>query len=372
MKASDKITKAKINLILNSPFFATLVLKMEYVESQMEWIADPREKTACTNGKKIMYYPPFIDSLSLEQTVGLLVHEVMHVALMHHTRRQERDPRKFNYACDFPINEIVEASGFKLPDGGCLPKGQFAKFSNKSAEEIYAMLPDIPGGYPMGLGGVTDSEAKTQSEVQQIEAEVKQTLAQAATIAKQQGKLPAHLERLVEEMLAPKVPWKEVLQRFLCQIAHSDYTWTKPNKRFLHVPLYMPALESIETGEIVLMVDTSGSIDGEILSQFAAEIQEISSTFKTGFKVIYVDAEVAGVQDIEPDEPIVLKPAGGGGTCFIPGFKWLEKEGIEPCAVVYLTDGYCNTFPKDPNFPVLWAVYNNKGFQYPFGECVHI
>lgn len=364
MKASDKITKAKVKLILNSPFFATLVLKMEYIE-------DSSILTAATNGKKIKYNPTFIDSLSLEETEGVLVHEVLHVALMHHTRRQNRDAEKWNIACDFPINEMTVASNFKLPAGGLMPTGKFSSFANKSAEEIFSLLPDMPN-FPSGFGYVEDSEAKTQSEIQQIEAEVKQTLAQAATIAKQQGKLPAHLERLVEEMLAPKVPWKEVLQRFLCQIAHSDYTWTKPNKRFLHVPLYMPALESIETGEIVLMVDTSGSIDGEILSQFAAEIQEISSTFKTGFKVIYVDAEVAGVQDIEPDEPIVLKPAGGGGTCFIPGFKWLEKEGIEPCAVVYLTDGYCNTFPKDPNFPVLWAVYNNKGFQYPFGECVHI
>lgn len=362
MKASDKITKAKVYLILNHPFFASLILRME-------WRENKDIDTGRTNGVFVEYNPVWVDTLSQEETAGFCVHEVMHPAMFHHTRRQDRDPKKWNYAADMPINEMAVASGFKLPPGCVMPPKELA---NKSAEEIYSLLPDMPNGYGPGCGDVIDAQATTQSELNQIESEVKQALAEAAAVAKQQGKLPKHLERLVEEILAPKVPWKEVLQRFLCQIAHNDYTWTKPNKRFIHVPLYMPSMESIDTGEIVLMVDTSGSIDGEILNQFAAEIQDISGAFKTGFLVLYVDAAVAGVQEIEPDEAIVLKPAGGGGTDFIPGFKWLEEHAIEPCAVVYLTDGWCNSFPKDPGFPVLWAVYNNKDFKPPFGEVVHI
>lgn len=379
MKSSDKILKAKVKLILDQPFFATLALKMQYVE-------DPTIKTACTNGKQIKYNPSFIDKLSLDETVGLLAHEVMHPACLHHTRMKNRNPRKWNIAADYAINPMLTASGFKLPSGALI----HPQYADLGAEEIYSMLPDDPnndpnnpgnsgdpgdggdGGDPGGCGGVEASGVKTQQEADQIEAEMKQTLAQAATIAKQRGKMPAHLKRLVDEILAPHVPWKEVLSRFLNQIAHNDYSWSKPNRRYLHTGLYLPSLESIETGDIVLFVDTSGSIDRTLLNQFAAEMQDIAETFKTGFKILYIDSQVAGVQDVEPGEFLELNPKGGGGTDFIPGFTWLEKNGIEPSAVVYFTDGCCNSFPKDPGYPTLWALDNNKAFQPPFGECVHL
>lgn len=277
--------------------------------------------------------------------------------------------------CDYAINPMLVDAKFALP-------GKFLidpQFKDMTAEEIYRRLPDLPedndpnsSGDPGGCGEVVESDAKTQGEVEEQEAEMKQALSQAATIAKQQGKLPAGMERLIDEVLKPRVPWKEVLQRFLTQIAHSDYTWTKPNRRFIHKRIYLPSLENIETGEIVLIVDTSGSIDRVMLNEFASEMQDIANTFKTGFKIIYVDAEVAAVQDVEADEVLDLKPAGGGGTEFAPGFDWMDEHGVEPSCAVYFTDGFGSCDRKAPDYPVLWAIYGGCDFQAPFGEVLKV
>jgi predicted metal-dependent peptidase len=369
MTAEQKIMKAKVQLLLENPFFATLALKMEYVE-------DKTVGTACTNGKRIKYNPDFIDKLDVEETKMVIAHECLHPGLMHHTRRQGRNAKKWNYAVDFPVNELLKESGFKLIKGALLDP----QFSNMGAEEIYNKLPDMPddedgsgeGNDPGGCGGVEDAPAKTQSEIAQMESEAKQDLAQAAAMAKQQGKLPAGLERFVNEALKPKVNWKEVLSAYLTETIKSDYTFKKPNSRHLHAGLYLSSLSSIETGTVVLLVDTSGSICERTLNQFAAEMQDILGVFNRGFDIVYVDSEVAGVQHIDPDDTFKLEPKGGGGTDFVPGFEWIDENDVEPSAIVYLTDGYCNSFPKDPGCPVMWAVIDNDNFKPPFGEVVGI
>lgn len=363
-----KITKAKVSLIISQPFFATLALGMKYIECNTI-------KTADTDGKCIRYNPKFVDELTQDQVTGLIAHEVLHPGFLHHTRRNGRDPKKWNRACDYPINHILKESGFALPDGGLINP----KFSGLSAEEIYNLLPDDPkdkdkdsGNDPGGCGGVEDSPAQTQSEAIQIEAEQKQLMIQAATIAKQQGKLPAHLQRLVDEVLQPVINWRDVLNTFLTEKTRNDYTWSKPSKRFLSMGLYLPTLESIDRGEFVLMVDTSGSIDQNLLNEFAGEMQSILSESAKKLTVIYVDTEVNEVQEFECDDEVKLNPIGGGGTDFKPGFDYLDENGLQPAAIVYFTDGYCSSFPVQSDYPVLWATYENKSFAPPFGEVIHV
>jgi predicted metal-dependent peptidase len=381
-KATEIITKAKIQLILTQPFFATLALSLKYVENS-------QIKTARTNGIELQYNPQFIESLDINKAKGLLAHEVMHVAGLHHTRRNGRNPEKWNIACDYAINQLLKDSGFDLPDNGCIDSA----FKNLAAEEIYSKLPDSKKGDdknsqgqsqgkgqsqdsnssdPGGNGAVNDAPAKTEAELKQIEAETKQLVSQAATVAKQQGKLPAHLERLIAEILEPVVNWKDVLNNFLTDVTRNDYTFAIPSKRYLSQGLYMPSLKSVERGKFVLLIDTSGSIDESLLNVFAGEMQSILSEVAESLTVIFVDAKVQHVQEFEADENLDLHPKGGGGTDFKPGFAHMEKYGIDCAAAIYFTDGFCNSFPTDPGFPVLWAIYNNKSFVPPFGETVKI
>lgn len=369
---ANKITKAKVGLILTQPFFATLALGMKYIE-------DATIETACTNGQVIKYNPEFIDKISLEETKGLIAHEVMHVAMCHHTRQNGRDADKWNVACDYAINQMLIDSGFKLPEGGCID----SQYKNMSAEEIYNKLPNQPkdkkgnspgnsGNDPGGNGGVSPAPGNSQADLNQAEAEAKQLLAQAATIAKQQGKLPAHLARLVEEMLEAKVNWKDILNVFLTEITRNDYTFKRPSPRYIDSGLYLPSLESIEKGKFVMMVDTSGSIDNKLLNEFAGEMQSILADSAQSLSVMYIDAELNHIEEFESDDVLKLNPKGGGGTDFRPGFDYLDENAIEPACVVYFTDGYCNSFPTMPDYPVIWAAYDNKSFTPPFGEVIHI
>jgi predicted metal-dependent peptidase len=379
MEAKDKITKAKVQLVLNQPFYATLALGFKYLE-------DSTIETGNIDGVTMRYNPEWINSLTLKQTVGFIAHEVSHIAYLHHTRQNSREHEKWNTACDYAINQLLKDAGFELPDGGLIDSA----YKDMSAEDIYNKLPTPPkdnsknqgqgkgngqgkpGSDPGRCGGVKPAPAKTQSEMNQIEAETKQLVAQAATVAKQQGKLPAHLERLIEEMLQPKINWKDVLNSFLTEVTRNDYTFAQPSKRYLSQGLYLPSLRSIEKGKFVLIIDTSGSIDLQLLNQFAGEMQSILSDVAESITVYYVDTKVNRIQEFESDETLEMTAMGGGGTDFKPAFDHMNDNGIDCAAAIYFTDGCCNSFPKDPCFPVLWATYDNKKFIPPFGEVVHV
>jgi len=384
MNTQDKITKAKIQLILSQPFFATLLLSLPV-------IADDSIKHLATDGASIKYNPAYIDGLTIDEVKGLLCSAVMKVANFHHLRREGRDKAAWNKASDFAINPIIKESGLSLPKESLHDK----QYKDLSAEQIFKLLPvpepdqqpgnsqPDPNGNQPGQGqgndnsaaiDVQDSPAKTEGEKQQLEAQIKQKVAQAAAIGKRAGQLPAFLKQMIEEILEAKVNWKEVLARFITDTARNDYSFKKPNARFIQSGFYLPSLyNNEEPGNIVFIVDTSGSIDEDLFFQFAGELQDVANEMRNSIKVIYVDTQVQGVQEIEPDEKIKLEIQGGGGTDFAPGFDYIEETGIEAKAIVYLTDGQCSSYPKQyPDTPTLWAVYNNKHFLPPFGETIEI
>lgn len=357
----DKMTKSKVQMILDHPFFASLVLNMEFIE-------DNGIPTACTDGRVIKYNSKFINSLTKEEIMGVLVHEVMHVAYLHHLRRGSRESRKFNVAADYAINQLILDAGVKLPSGALIER----KYANMSAEDIYAILPDDNDSKP-SLGEVSDGvgNESTDSEKAEEEQRVKMMISSAAHSAMASGKLPAGLQRFVEEIINSKVSWREVLARFITDKNSSDFSWAKPNRRYNRVIL--PSLDSQDSmNTIALIIDTSGSISQKLLNDFAAEMDSIKQMVSKEVVVLYVDTEVAAVQTFEFDDELKLNPKGGGGTSFIPGFTYLENNAIDCSCVIYFTDGYCSRFPSEPQWPVLWTVYNNKSFNPPFGETVYL
>lgn len=360
---NNNLTKAKVQLILSSPFYATIALSLRYIE-------DTNIPTACTDGKSIRYNPSFFDSLTKDEIVAVLAHEVLHIVNLHHLRLQGRDHSKFNEAADYAINYLLQQSNFKLPKDALLD----SRYNNKSAEEIYNLLPandKSKSKKGKSMGEFEQGDQQTESQVQEETVRVKTLVAKAATVGRQQGNLPSFLDRLITNILKPKVNWKEKLVRFMTDISNSDYTWIKPNRRYM--PVYLPSLEYIAVlGEIVLIVDTSGSIDSKILDSFAAEISEICTMMNKPLSVIYVDTKVASVQKFDPEDHVILNPKGGGGTDFVPGFDYIEKADMSPACVIYFTDGYCNSFPSAPDYPVMWATYNNNNFNPPFGEVLEV
>jgi predicted metal-dependent peptidase len=157
--------------------------------------------------------------------------------------------------------------------------------------------------------------------------------------------------------------------------ARNDYSWTPPNRRYLSQGFYLPSLRSEELPEIVIAVDTSGSVTAEELAQFAAEISGILEAYDTTITVIYCDTGINGDPEIftREDMPLKLNAKGGGGTDFRPPFAWVQKQGLTPACLIYLTDMACSSFPFDPGYPVLWAKIGTwKSNPPPFGEVIEI
>lgn len=404
MEIADRLLRAKAGIILNhkTAFYAGLMM-------QKPMVADTTIERACTNGQSIKYNPDYFGTLPIGQIQGIIIHELMHIYMLHHTRRNGRDVDVWNKACDYVINLILRDAQIELPDDVFYDE----QYRNMTAEQVYAKLSQQPkppqpkqqpktsdsgqgsgqqgnqsqgqgspnAGQqnqpqpqpdPYGIGGVEDAPATSQSEIAEIEAEAKQQLAQAMTVAKQMGTLPGGMERLIEKILEPVVDWKDALARFMSDVQHNDYSFSKPNMRYAASGFILPSLYNVEMGEMVLIGDTSISMDRELLDMIAAEMQDIASSFNSKITAIWVDTKVQGTDVIEPDDVCKLNPKGGGGTDFRPAFPYMEKHDITPRAIVYFTDGYCDKFPEEPDAPVLWAVYNNDDFKPPFGEVIRI
>lgn len=376
-QATDAVSKAKVKLLLGqdarSVFFATLALRLDY---RIDWSIS----TAATDGKRLWYNPAFINSLTQEQVQGLVVHEVLHCSNCHQARRGARDPRGWNIACDLAINYLITEAGFKLPSEGCFPgKGDFKDFAvGLSSEEYYHLLQQNGGGSggkgegddPGGCGAIVDPEGGT-SGAAESEATWKVATIQAANLAKQRGKLPAGLDRLVEESATPKVPWRDVLREFVRSFSRNDYSWSPPNRRFVHQGLYLPSLRSEELGDVMIAVDTSGSIGQEMLDRFAAEVTGILEAYDCKVTVVYCDCAINGVETWQSsDGPMKLTPKGGGGTDHKPVWEWAAKEGYIPTCCVALTDNYTD-HGEDPGYPVLWAITGDHD-EVPWGRVVSV
>ncbi len=431
--AHKKILKARTSLLLEHPFFGSLCLRMEPK-------VDKQCATAWTDGRTLAYNPVYVNGLSDSQVQGLMAHTVMHPACQHHKRRNGRNEKLWNVACDHSINWILIDAGIELP-----PKYlDDPAYHGLSADEIYSELTtfraqedrpalsdkqgesegevewdglagdtgdgqdvdengnnaagDADGeaevdemsdgddggeagseqsGDPGGSGEVRDAEDGNQggsSDESGTDEQWELALAQAAQQARELGELPGGLERLVKEVLSPKMDWRELLERFISDRARDDYSWTPPNKRFVHLDVVLPSLSHQKLPEVVLAIDTSGSVTEPEMDQFAAEVSGILEAFDTTIHIVYCDSNVTGSDSFaRQDLPLELKPVGGGGTDYRPVFSWIQEQSVDPACLVYLTDMECIYFPEnEPEYPVLWAQIGEGGRIPPFGDVLAV
>jgi predicted metal-dependent peptidase len=191
------------------------------------------------------------------------------------------------------------------------------------------------------------------------------------------GKLPAELQRALTDTLAPKVDWREHIKSlFARKVGSGTFDWSRPDRRLITRDIYAPGRSGYGAGTVVVGIDTSGSVGSKELDMFMAEVSGILEDIRPKRLVmIWCDAKVHRIdecEDISDLNTIRHKGApGGGGTSFIPVFDAINKEGLEPEALVYLTDGL-GSFPNvAPSYPVIWGnIY--KGSKYPWGDVVDI
>lgn len=388
--AARRLAAARGRLILGrdakSAFFATLALRLAL---EVDWDCG----TMATDGRVLAYAPAFVTGLSPDELLGVLAHEVMHNALLHPFRRGGRDPARWNEACDLAVNPLLLAAGFVLPASRLLPgEGPYSHLpTGKAADEYYALLAEPPGcggpsdgdaggtggegesPDPGGCGRVTEPTTESAAACGQSAAAWRVAVAQAEQVARGRGELPAGLARTVADLRHPPLDWRAVLRAFVAAAACNDYSWSRPNRRFVWRGLYLPGLRSEELGDVVIAVDTSGSIADRHLAAFAAEVNGILSAFDCTATVLYHDAAVQQVQTWRStDGPLALAPVGGGGTSHACVFDWVARQGTPPACVVCLTDLETRFPETPPAVPVLWAVVGGTAAQPPFGGRVDL
>jgi predicted metal-dependent peptidase len=345
--------------------------------------------TACTNGVECMYGRKFIEDMSDSDLRGLIMHENLH-KLFQHTflwkHLYEQNARCANMACDYVINIIIKdidkaSGGFvTLPEGGLYDE----KYRGMDSQEVFNKLLEDSEDED-GDGGDGDGEGfdehdwdtgKSDDEIEEIKKDIDQAVRQGQIMA---GKLGGKTSRVLEDLLNPKVDWREQLRDFINSLADGKdiSTWQRVNRRWLQHDMYMPSTLSESMGRIVIGIDTSGSIGSEDLAKFLSEVQAICVNVQPEMvDLIYWDAEVAAHEVYGRDKQDKLvdstKPAGGGGTdpACVP--TYMKANQIKPECVVMLTDGYVFGSWGNWDCPVLWCIVGGNKAQPPVGAAIYV
>jgi predicted metal-dependent peptidase len=369
---SDLISASIMRIRVRAPFFGVMMLFANVEES-------PEIATAATDGKKVYFNPTFITELTPAELDGVMLHEVLHAALLHNQRRGIRDSDLWNVAADIVVNGIVmQQNGLKLPGNPVID----TTLEKYQVEEIYQILLSLKnekeidptlGGDLIAVSGSGSKGEKPDANPTELADHWKQAWQQAEALHRitSQGDLPAELSRHVKELTEPKLDWKTMLWRFLVQTPIDFCDW---DRRFIYSGMYLESLGG-ESLKAYVAIDTSGSIDQEILQQFIAELQGILVSYPhIRLKLYYADAGIYGPYELGENDALP-DPKGGGGTRFEPFFKAIEADaGDEESISVYLTDGYGSFPDRTPRINTLWAVTPGgaNDNHFPFGEVVRM
>ncbi|SDW83867.1 vWA domain-containing protein [Thiocapsa roseopersicina] len=415
-----KLAAARTRLILDKPFLGALVLRLPMHASNPEWCP-----TTATDARAFYYNPEYIASLSLDQTQFMLAHEALHCALSHFARRQHRIKHKWDLACDYAINPLLIDEGLTPPPNALV----MPPYKGMTAEEIYPLIddndesetldthaydrdsrqggsrsgmsekdldrqpeqpqsqqgeseegqganrsaqPDQSGGPDSGLGqSQPEPNPLTPDEQETLSVQWQQRLAGAAQQAQQAGKLGREMARMIDHLLQPRLPWRMLLARYMTAVSREDYSYARPSRRA--GDFIRPSLRAQQT-DLVVAVDTSGSIQAAELEEFIGEIDALKGQVRARVTLLPCDAALCEGAPFrfEPWESFRLPETirGGGGTSFRPVFQWIDREGLRPDLLVYFTDAQGEFPPVEPSFPVIWLV-KGRG-KVPWGQRIQL
>ncbi len=393
-----KVSASILRITEQSAFFATLALYARFEASQ-------HIPTAATDGQTVFVNPDFWNKLGTAEQDGVLLHEVLHAALLHVTRRAGRHVQIWNAAADIVINGMIMQAGFQLPQGalretsieylGTEEVYEIVLKKNQSPPELMIdLLDQAPeDSAPLGNGvspdqtGEGSGQEKSEQELgapkpsdegqdprEAMESHWRNALEQAQLAAKTlaAGKMPAGIQREMPSVIAAQLDWRTYLWRYLTQTPTDFQDF---DRRFVGQRIYLDSLAG-ESVQVLVCVDTSGSINNDEMQIFIGEVRQILSAYPhLRCELYYADAALYGPYELKYNS-VLPPPQGGGGTDFRPFFDKIATHSFlwGRTVAIYLTDGY-GTFPAClPKCPVLWVVTpGGLDFaRFPFGETVRL
>ena len=373
-----RIMKARSRLGSKAPGYAAIVFGLKLVEH-------PGIDTMATDGQSIFWNREFVRRIDDRELMGVLMHEGLHVTLGHHLRRGKINSTLWNVACDYAINIVVKDAREPLPKGALYDE-QYRGFSAHQIVKKLGNDQDQDQGEPQqGEGDAEgqpsgfdqageiwdavgdDGEALSEAERQQAEETLKRDIIVAAAAEKAAGSGSITIDQgILDSAKAAHVDWIEALADFLDRSFGQEPTLARPARRHLWRGDYFPTMKGVGGGDLVIAIDTSGSVSQTEAEQFASEIDGIRETIKPDRTcVIYCDSRIQKTADgdsydeFDSYDDIEVRKINGGGTRFEPPFHLVDAEGLAPSALIYFTDGYATVRVDEVedkiDYPVLWA-----------------
>ena len=390
----DKLTTARVGLLLKAPFFGNMATRMQLIEAD-EWCP-----TAATNGRNFYYNTKFVQKLSVKKLEFLFGHEICHCVFDHFGRVGSRDRQLSNIAQDYAVNQILvdERIGEKITE---VKICYDPKYRGLAWEEIYDQLyekaekismPDLlkqlgdlldehinEDGSGPGKEGDKEGKGKgmpgmTKEEAQQIRDEIKEAMIQSAAAAGA-GKVPAGIQRMIKDMTEPKISWRDLVRQEIQSIIRNDYSFTRPNRKSMHSGAILPGMKEATTIDIGISIDMSGSIGQEDATVFLSEVKGIVDQYED-FKINLwcFDTAIYNHQEFTQDnseELFEYEPQGGGGTDFEANWEFMKEQGIQPKKFIMFTDGYpCGGWGDEDYCDTIFIVKGNTEAEAPFGQTV--
>lgn len=386
--ALEKITKARIKLLMTSPFFGQLITRLRVVHAS-NWVP-----TAATDGKHLYFNTGFVNSLEDQECIFLMCHEVMHVCYDHMNRRFNRDPKLWNVANDHVINLQITDQGIGkiiYREGVCEPCND-KKFKDMTSEQVYELLEKeqqknkqkfnygsfdfhIEDNMTPDPTGENGPIPMTEAQKKMLAEQIKQAIIAACKAGGNSS--PEAIRRMVESLTDPKLDWRALITQEILSILKTDYTFNPPSKKSWGTGgIIIPGMPNDFKADVAVAIDTSGSITEEMVRDFLSEVKGIMEQFKDfDLKIWCFDTRVMNPQTFTPDirdEVDSYDVQGGGGTDFEVNWDYMKENDIVPHQFIMFTDGYpCGGWGDDEYCDTIFLIQGNEGTEAPFGITCH-
>ena len=390
-KVIEKLTTARVGLLLRHPFFGNLATRMKLIDAS-DWCP-----TLATDGRNFYYNVGFVDRLTPKQAEFGFAHEVLHNVFDHMGRRESRDPTLSNIAADYAANQILKDERIgEVPEW--IKIFQDNKYRGWSYEQIYndiyekAEKIDIsslgelldehldgeegPDGDGEGDGAEGTGRPKLSAEdKKKIRDEIKEAMVSAAQAAGA-GKIPAGVARMIKDFTEPKMDWRELLRMNIQSILKSNFSFSRPNRKSQMSGAILPGMMNDETVDVCCAIDMSGSISDKQAKDFISEVKGIMDEYVDfKLKLWCFDTDVYNLAEFTADtasDILTYEVKGGGGTDFDANFRFMEENDIEPKRFIMFTDGYpCGSWGPEEYCETLFIIHGNDSIVAPYGQTAY-
>lgn len=356
------ISSAKAKLLVEYPLFGTIA-------SRLKLILNDDIQAFKSDGITLEYNSDFLQELSMDEMLFVLANGAMHVSLAHESRKQNRSAWLWQLSTDYAINDMLVENGMQRPWQAHYSK----RFSGLYAEEIYAELKAdiLRDELEYEADDINDVENQNASqETEQIQEEQLFGEFAKATLDAEEKRdaLPFGVGRFFQLSSQGKIDWRDELRIALDRFYRDDYAQMPPNKKFLHLGIYLPSSQS-QRFRLVVAVDSSGSIDEDLLNGFLSELNFLMNTIPSyQIDLLVCDDKIRSHETFYSGDILEANVEGGGATDFRPVFEFVENELQDTKLLLYFSD-LDGRFPdKEPSYEVKWIA--PKELEVAFGEVI--